>query len=213
MRTKLAVLTAAIVAAGALSSQAQSNVYSLNVVGYVNVTMTNGFSFIANPLDLDGTGTNNTIVGVFSNSLPNNSQVFKFTGGGFNTILTWARNSWSGNASFNPGEAIFLSLPVSTNFTFVGQVLQGTQTNVYLSPSGGYSLLGSVIPLSGGLQTTLSFTPINGTQVYLFDAVAGYQTFTFARGVWSPGEPTIVPGRGAFLFTTQTSWVETFTVQ
>jgi hypothetical protein len=213
MRTKTAILTAAFVAAGALSSMAQSNVYSLNVVGYVNVQLTNGFNIVANPLDLDGTGTNNTIVGVFSNSLPNGVQIFKFTGGGFNTSLGWNHNFWSGNASFNPGEAIFLSVPVATNFTFVGQVLQGSQTNNYISPSGGYSLISSVIPLSGGVQTTLGFTPTPLTQVFLYGSVAGYSSYGFNHGFWSPSEPVLSPGQGMFINTTQTSWVETFTVQ
>src|SRR4051812_38861431 len=51
MRTKTAILTAALVAAGALSSMAQ-NVYSVNVVGYVNVTLNaNKFTMVANPLN------------------------------------------------------------------------------------------------------------------------------------------------------------------
>jgi len=213
MRTKLAVFTAAALAAGALSSQAQSNVYSLNVVGYVTVSVTNGFNFVANPLDLDGTGTNNTVVGVFSNTLPSGSQVFKFGAGGFNTILTFSRGTWSGNASMNPGEAVFLSVPSNLSVTMVGQVLQGSQTNIYISPTGGYSLLSSVIPLSGGVQTTLGFTPLSGTQVYLYGTVAGYAPYTFARGSWSPSEPVLNPGMGAFFFTTQTTWTQNFTVQ
>jgi len=213
MRTKLAILTAAALAAGALSSQAQSNVYSLNVVGYVTVPITNGFNIVANPLDLDGTGTNNTVVGVFSNTLPNNSQVFKFSGGGFSTILTYARSTWSGNASFNPGEAAFVSVPSSVNVTMVGQVLQGSETNAYISPTGGFSLISSVIPLSGGLTTTLGFVPGSGSQAYLFGSTAGYATYTFARGAWTPAEPQLSPGQGVFLNTTTTSWVQNFTVQ
>jgi len=213
MRTKLAVLTAAALAAGALSSQAQSNVYSLNVVGYVNLQLTNGFQVVANPLDLDGTGTNNTIVGVFSNTLPNGTQIYKYAAGGFTIGLSYNRNTWSGNASFNPGEAIFISVPFGTNVTMVGQVLQGSQTNIYLSPSGGYSLIGSVIPLSGGLQTTLGFTPINGTSVYFYDPVSGYVTYSYNRGIWGPNEPALLPGRGIFINTTQTSWTQNFTVQ
>ncbi len=54
MRIK-ALLCAAALAAGAVSSMAQSNVYSLNIVGYVNVPLVTGFNLIANPLD---NGTN-----------------------------------------------------------------------------------------------------------------------------------------------------------
>ena len=41
MRTK-ALLCAAALAAGTAASMAQSNVYSLNIVGYVNVPLTSG---------------------------------------------------------------------------------------------------------------------------------------------------------------------------
>ena len=47
MRTKTLLLTAALAAAGVVSSMAQ--VYSVNSVGYVNLTLPNGFSMIANP--------------------------------------------------------------------------------------------------------------------------------------------------------------------
>jgi hypothetical protein len=220
MRTKTAILTAAFVAAGALSSMAQSNVYSLNVVGYVNVPLVAGFNMIANPLDLDGTGTNNTVSGVFGTSLANNSQVYKFSGGGFNSTFIFARGAWSAGANtatLNPGEGIFLSVPANTNFTFVGQVLQGSQTNQFIAP--GYTLLGSKIPLSGGLQTTLQYTPVNGDTVDIYDqslnaGQGGYHPFVFStRGGWSPGEPSIAPGVGFFLVTTASSWVQNFTVQ
>jgi len=220
MRTKLAVLTAAALAAGALSSQAQSNVYSLNVVGYVSVGLTNGFNMIANPLDLDGTGTNNTIQGVFGTALPNNTAVYKFTGGGFNGFYSFTRGAWSpgaNTATLNPGEGVMLSVPSNTSFTFVGQVLQGGETNQFITP--GYSMLGSKIPLSGGLQTTLQYTPANADQVSIFQqslnsGAGGYNNFTFStRGGWSPTEPQIAPGVGFFLSTTSTSWVQNFTVQ
>jgi len=218
MRTKLAVLTAAALAAGALSSQAQSNVYSLNVVGYVSIGLTNGFNMIGNPLDKDGTGTNNTCVGVFSNSLPAGSQIYKFVGGGFNQTISFAaRGGWSGDLSFNPGEGIFLSVPANTSFTFVGQVLQGSQTNHNVV--SGYSLVSSIIPLSGGFQTTLQWAPVNGDSVYIYDqslssGAGGYHPYSFAtRGGWGPSEPQIAPGVGFFLNTTQSTWVQNFTVQ
>src|SRR5215472_170391 len=57
MRTK-ALLCAAAMAAGALTSMAQSNVYSLNVVGYVNYPFTAfNYTLINNPLD----NTNNDL--------------------------------------------------------------------------------------------------------------------------------------------------------
>jgi len=199
---------------------AQSNVYSLNVVGYVNVPLVAGYNMIANPLDLDGTGTNNTVQGTFGTSLANNTAVYKFTGGGFNGFYSFNRGAWSAGANtatLNPGEGIFLQVPANTNFTFVGQVLQGSQTNQFIAP--GYTLLGSKIPLSGAIQTTLQYIPANGDAVYLYDQTlnagqGGYNSFLFStRGGWSPSQPNIAPGVGFFLNTTQSSWVQNFTVQ
>lgn len=50
MRTKTLILSAMIGVAGIASSFAQ-NVYSVNVVGYINLTLTTPFSMIANQLD------------------------------------------------------------------------------------------------------------------------------------------------------------------
>src|SRR5580704_8349750 len=62
MRTKTLLLTAALVAAGVASSMAQSNVYSLNIVGYVNIPVTKGKLYMLNnPFD---TGTGNNISNV-----------------------------------------------------------------------------------------------------------------------------------------------------
>src|SRR5271165_5836493 len=55
MRTKSILLGAAALAAGLVTSMA-ANVYSVNVVGYVNVNVSsNQYSLLENPLD-DGAG-------------------------------------------------------------------------------------------------------------------------------------------------------------
>src|SRR6267378_4268086 len=70
MRTKT-LLCAAALAAGVVSSMAQSNVYSLNVVGYVNKPFKNGlYTLVSNPLN----GTNNTLNTILPNA-PNFSKI------------------------------------------------------------------------------------------------------------------------------------------
>ena len=54
MRTKTLALCAAVLAAGALTTMAQSNVYSLNIVGYANIRIGSGNDVFNNPFDLDG---------------------------------------------------------------------------------------------------------------------------------------------------------------
>jgi hypothetical protein len=210
MRTKTLLLTAALAAAGALSSMAQSNVYSLNIVGYVNLTLTNGFNAVANPLD----SGSNTIQNVFSTNLPNGSVVYKFSGGGFNNFYSFARGSWSGDASLNPGESVMVLVPSATTVTTVGNVLTGTNSNPNLVT--GYSLIGSQVPISGGIQTTLGYNPTTGDVVYSWDPAAqAWDPFIFGRGGWGPSEPVISPGEGFFLLTGNAtpSWTEVFTPQ
>jgi len=215
MRTKALILGAALLAAGVASSMAQSNVYSVNVVGYINLNLTNGLNLVANQLDFDGTGTNNTVQGVFSNSLPNTGTfVYKFSGGTFQTLI-YGRGGWSGNASLNPGEAVFVALTSPVTVTTVGQVLQGPTTNVL---SGGLSLVSSTFPLSGAIDSTgnggLGYVPSTSDFVYLWDPVGqGYLTYIHGRGGWSPSDPVLSPGQGFFLSSPNTSWVNTFTVQ
>src|SRR6185312_1695742 len=56
MRTKTLLLASAALVAGVVASQAQSNVFSANIVGYVSVTnAANQYVVLANPLD---NGTN-----------------------------------------------------------------------------------------------------------------------------------------------------------
>jgi len=208
------ILGAALLAAGVASSMAQSNVYSVNVVGYINLNLTNGLNMVANQLDFDGSGTNNTIQGVFSNTLPQSSVVYKFTAGNFASFL-YGRGGWSGNASLNPGEACFVSVPSSVTVTTVGQVLQGTTTN---SLSGALSMVSSTFPLSGAVDSTgnggLGYVPSSSDAVYLWDPVGqAYITYVHGRGGWAPSDPVVSPGQGFFISSPNTSWVNSFTVQ
>src|SRR6266446_1325324 len=76
MRTKTLLAAAAMLAAGLASSMAQSNVYSLNVVGYVNKVMPSGgkYIMISNPLNT----TSNTINSLLSGAAVG-SQFLKFS--------------------------------------------------------------------------------------------------------------------------------------
>jgi hypothetical protein len=152
--------------------------------------------------------------------LPGGSLVYKFEGGGFNATYGFSsRGGWTGNDTFNPGEAVFVSVPSATTITLVGQVLQGSLTNVNVAPSGGFSFLSSIAPVSGTIDGSvtnggLSYTPIQGDFIYLYDTnTAGYDVYGYGRGGWAPSDPVIPIATGFFLSTSQTSWVENFSVQ
>lgn len=230
MRTKTLLLSAAAMAAGLVSSIAQSNVYSANVVGYVNLPLTEGFNLVANQLDLDLSGTNNTLVNVFSNNLPANSQVFSWNGTTFD-ISTFAKNkagtatNWTINLTVNPGQGFWLSIPAgafgggTSNVTIVGNVLQGNLVNPYIAAGGGFSMVSSEVPVSGGLTSNLLYNAALNDQVYQWNGT-GYNIFTYAKNKagtatnWSPVEPQISVGQGFWLNSAPgNGWTNNFIVQ
>jgi hypothetical protein len=220
MRTKSVILGAAILAAGVATSMAQSNVYSLNVVGYINLTIVPGLNCVANQLDLDGTGTNNTLTNVFG-AYPwaNGTTIYKFVSG---TPVPYAYSHGAfGSAagvSMNPGEGCFVYSTASSNITVttVGQVLQGTWTNNLTPP---LTLVSAIAPLANTVDSTgnggLGYTPASGDSLYIWDNTLvppNYDIYTYSHGHFSP-DPTIQPGEGFFIDSSNTSWTNTFTVQ
>ncbi len=225
MKAKSLLIAGAALAASLMTSKAQ--VYSQNIVGYINVPVNSGYNLVANQLDLDGTGTNNTVITVLgTNSLPAGSEVLTWNGSGYvvnsfsipprKTVPVWG----TPNAPLNPGAGFFVYNPgPATNITEVGNVIQGTNANPQLV-SSGFSLLGGVSPVAGDLQTNLNYSPNLGDQVYVYNG-SGYTVYSFVvpprktQAVWSPGTPQISIGQGFFLETTNSSpnWTEILNVQ
>jgi hypothetical protein len=210
-----------------MSSQAQ--VYSQNVVGYVNVPLSEGFNLVSTPLDSDGTGTNTSVIGVFTNSLPVNSQVYTFNGSGY-TIASYAANkahtatNWTSNPLINPGLGYWVSIPTgafgggTSNITYVGTVLQGNLNNPNIT-GPGYFIVGSQVPIAGSLQTNLNYTPSLNDQVYTYNG-SGYNIYSYAANKahtatnWTPSVPNISVGQGFWLNSqTGAPWTNNFTVQ
>jgi len=193
MRTKTILLTAALVAAGVATSMAQSsNVYSLNVVGYVNVPIFTGFQILVNPLD-DGAGNILTnVIGhgdTTGSSLPDSSLLYPWNipGHKYGSIQEYIGtygwfdpNSPDGVTITNtipPGAGFFLYSPSPTNITFVGSVVQGTTTN---NLTAGFTLTGSTFPVSeplgvlgDGLTNTMELPVVDSDLAYLFTPGTG----------------------------------------
>jgi hypothetical protein len=209
MRTKTLLLTAVLSAAAAASSMA--DVFSVNVVGYVNVSVPAGFSMIANPLN----NGDNTLQTVIPNAV-DGTKIFKFSNGQFENACQFfgaPDNIWDPNTTINPGEGFFILSPVATNITFVGEVATGTQTNSY---PAGFSIKSSIVPQSGGLSSVLGFPAQDGDKIYLFDTAAqtyksADQFFGAPDNVWDPAEPTPAVGESFFVLTSgAANWVRTF---
>jgi len=202
MRTKNLLLSAAALVAGALSVQAQSNVYSVNVVGYVNKVLPAGvFQLVANPLN-DGTNDLNSALG----ALPNKSQVQIWNGASFDNY-TKGGGVWP-VASVPPGVGFFVKSQTAITNTFVGQVAGGSGGVTNALPSGVFVLVGSAIPFAGDLNSTnINLNLANKSQVQLWNGTS-YDNYTKGGGAW-PVNPGISVAQGFFLKSqTATNWVQ-----
>jgi hypothetical protein len=239
MRTKTLALSAMFSALGTASLVAQANVYSINAVGYINVTLPVGYSIVACQLQT----TNNTIAGLFNNLSPTPGQlagckVLKYNTAGSPTYFSdvaqsssynstgWANN---GTLTLNPGEAIWFDNGTGhllTN-TFVGTVPQGTMTVPLVT---GFQMISSPVPFSGDLFTVAGLTNyvFPGTKVEAFQgnpgaspSGTGYNSYvaTTSGGTgylnqWSPGDPTLTVGEGFWYDSPAgaTPWVQIFSI-
>ncbi|MGD0813640.1 MAG: hypothetical protein ABSA83_08565 [Verrucomicrobiota bacterium] len=121
MRTKTLALSAVIGALGTAASMA-ANVYSVNAVGYINVTMPPGFSIVTCPLIVGtdteyaptygGVAVTNDLNVVFNNDNGqyNSAEVFQFNNGAtFGNVdlgtagVTAAGQGWGGSTSLAAG--------------------------------------------------------------------------------------------------------------
>lgn len=201
--------------AGLVSSSAQ--VYSANVVGYVNIQLTNGFTMVANQLDFDGTGTNNNILTCLGTNLPNALTVEAWNGAGFSsTKWSTGGQKWSSSTalitnSMQPSVGFFVSSPVQTNFVEVGTVLQGTNTYPIMP---GLQIASFRTPVSGGIQTGLGYVPTKNDVVEVWNG-GGFSSHKWSGSAWSGGgEPIINVGQAVFLNAIATNnWTQGFTVQ
>jgi len=210
MRTKTLLCLAALTA-GVATSMAQSNVYSLNIVGYVTKTNPIGYRLVANPLN----ATNNDVSSIFQNP-PALLTIFKrnSSGTGYDSS-TYDPDipGWSQPMLVPPGSGVWIANPgpgVYVN-TFVGEV----QLNSTNAVPAGYSLKSSVIPQSGGIETALLYPRGDLDTIFFFNGV-GYDSFTYDPDVpgWSPSEPAPAVGQGFWVFNNGATknWVRNFAV-
>lgn len=217
MRTKTLLLTAALSVAAAASSMA--DVFSVNVVGYVNVTLANGFNLLGNPLV-----SSNNAIGQVLPSVPEGSIVYKLKAdGSFNQDI-YVGGAWYDSVSESPstttiapGEGFFLFSSAVSNITFVGEVKTG-ESSVPLNT--GFSLVSSVVPQSYEL-TGADFPTADGITHYKLLGAGGYEISAYLTGFgWydttteAPRQVMTAPAQGFFIFNPNpaTTWTRSFQV-
>lgn len=203
MRTNSLLLAAALVAGGAITSVAQT-VYSVNAVGYVNLTIPVGFSMIANPLNT----TNNAITSLMP-APPEDTTIYKWTGTSY-AITAYSFGTWDNpNFTLNPGEGCFINAATAFTNTFVGEVMQGSLTN---SIPVGFSMRSSIVPQAGS-ATDLGLIVPEDTTVYKYNNVGGnFSVYSYSFGSWD-SVPSFNVGEAFWINSvTATSWVRVFSV-
>lgn len=231
MRTKSLLAAAAIIAAGVASSQAQSNVYSLNVVGYVNLTIKPGFNLITSQLKSSTGSSSVNVLLTNAPTLADGSTFFGWNAGAqdFNQADIWvqAENTWylgdgsAPTASPAPrGDSYFINnIGADAVLTLVGEVHQGATA---VPVPALYGFLGDPAPVSQEIKTN-GFPIADGSTLQTFDTTA--QDYTQAiigdSGAFLLGDGSAeaffapLVGQG-FLYNNpgaSTTWNRNFTVQ
>jgi hypothetical protein len=197
MRTKL-LAAAAILAAGFATVQAQ-NVYSLNIVGYVNYTQpANSYRIAANPLS----NGDNDVSTVFTAgpSYPG-LTVFKRNNAGTgydSSSFDPDLESWTEALNVAPGDGLWVNAPAGQTFTntFVGEAVLNSTNAI----PAGYSLKAAILPQAGLLQTELNYPAGFGDGVFVWNGV-GYDSYSFDPDLeaWDPAEPNINVAQGFWI--------------
>jgi hypothetical protein len=198
MRTKTLLLTAVLSAAGIASSLGQ--VFSQNIVGYVNRALPAGFSLIANPLNVVAGNTLNNILP----SAPLGTTIYTFSATGF-TPSTFIAD-WNPNQTLAPGDGAFINLAAATTLTFVGEVMTGSLSTPV---PAGFSIKGSQVPQAIKLED-MGFPAALGDTVYVFRG-GGYVSSVYITSF----APDAIPEVGEGFFVNKgaaAAWTRTFTV-
>jgi hypothetical protein len=221
MRTKV-LLGLAALAAGLSTSVAQ-NVYSLNVVGYVNVSLqANKLHFLSVPLIPNGGNWNITNSIVLDNS-QEGATIYAWAGTGWSPDNpSWVSGfGWYPELSITNGTAFFLASKANSTLTFVGDVPQGALA--YNIPAG-VSTLANKVPVSAnfpggtiGHEGDTIFTWQQAAQKWNPDSagyVGGFGWYSPDPTVTTNG-PVLNPADGAFYVNTGAAipFTQNFTVQ
>jgi hypothetical protein len=220
-----------------------AQVVSVNVVGFINKDCpANAWTLIANQLN----GTNNNLLTILP-SVPAGTEVWMWDGVGqtFNQmVFVDPTSGWLdvGLGDFNntfqvpPGTGIFVHNVATTNFTItlVGEVPQNATAPLTQTIYPGFTLLGSIPPVSKSLSdtATYNFPAVSGMNLWFWDLPAAPQNWTqynYTGTLWidvglgDVGDPTPAVGAGFWVDGTATPpgsippaglpWAMTFSVK
>jgi hypothetical protein len=219
MRTKTLLLTAALAAAGAATAMAQSTIYSVNAVGYINKTVKANYSLIAAPFEVSDYSLDALLPPA---QLQHNMSINKPVGNTFEQrFFAVSDGFWDpdGALTIDPGNGVIaFNSGAAFTVTMVGQVRQSIGGAAIATPvPAGQSIKSSLVPQAGGITSVLGFTPTANVRADYFDNTGlnfGNPVFyAVSDGFWDDHEPELDFAEGIFLTTgTAQNWSRVFTV-
>jgi hypothetical protein len=195
--------------AGAAALQAQ--VYSVNAVGYINVTLANGFNMVANQL----IAADNTVPALFAG----NTEaliVYKYdadTGYDINSYDPDFEEWDDATQTLMPGDGCWVFNPGDEmTVTFVGEVPQGSLSTEL---KVGFNLISSQVPQEGLIGTDLGMPVGADDIVYTYTPGSGYFISAYDADFeeWDNGEPMIGVGDAFWVLKSEAAtWTRDFSV-
>jgi hypothetical protein len=183
--------------------------------GWVTKTIPAGkFALLSNPL----TNPVSDTLPIILRDVPSGTVVYTFSPATRTFKMATKRgNVWTGTAVNDvlaPGIGFFVrnAAPADMTISFGGAVPEGTFLVFF---AAGFSLLGSIVPQAGKLQTDLMLPAADGDKAFLFDpSKQAYTIFTKRTGsTWTggTGEPVLPIAEGFFYQAAAAkTWARTF---
>jgi uncharacterized protein YcfL len=191
---KTLLIAAAALAAGIISTQAQ--VYSQNVVGYVNVVFPAGFTAVGSPFNnADGI---NSATNVLQN-VPDFTYLYVWNTNAFtyDTYLAYGGEYYDGGGNnvvptpnLPVGLGCFVQPPQTFTNTFVGTVnltlgAPGTKSTNTVTLASGFNFVNPQIPIAGGVSSVMQMVPPDFTYFYVWNvANQNYEIAISYQGSW-----------------------------
>jgi len=175
-----------------------AQVYSLNVVGYVNVAYNDAGNFYLSSVPVNSTKNtlkellptcpDGTIVGTWNAVAQDFDGTFPF--------YSTSDNTWHPNSVLRSGQGFFVAPAASFTNTYVGEVKQGSVTNAILG-GGNFDCIGSSVPLGGGFTNVLDQYPaLDGDVVGIWsepaqDFAGTFPFYSTSDNKWHPDFPSV----------------------
>jgi hypothetical protein len=182
---------------------ANCQIFSSNIVGYINQPLYAGDNLIANQLS----SFDNTLNVIFQPGVPEGATFTEWdpaTQQYLPTSVYDINTGWSINYALVFGQGGLFNSPLTFTNTFLGAVWPGYNPNGPFVPplvtGSGSLLLSCYVPIEDAtFYDVVGRDPQNGESVTLLDAASQtYITTTFENGVWDNGVPTLNVGQAAF---------------